>query len=227
MPGRVRFSSTNTFHSPPPPPPPLMSPTTTSSTDSSDGPLTPPPRPYARIPGPTPFGGPKYSYHSAILGRAHNLIAFSSTPLLNYNISLPPSSISTSYIGLSSAGFVDSAVYPPQPCITLVTPHLPWSIVVPAFNGSYVTVSDVLSAVHSALRVNVTPAEFAALGTLTLQRQVSTAYQRRYERLRGHRGYAQEKAQGVKRVDFLLGFTKFQGISPTSRASDVWQLNIS
>ncbi|KAF8172979.1 hypothetical protein K438DRAFT_1611256 [Mycena galopus ATCC 62051] len=158
--------------------------------------------------------------------RAHNLIAFSSCPLLTYDISLPPSSISTHYIGVSSAGFVESAAYPPQSCITLVTPHLPWSIVVPASNGSYVTVGDVLSTLHSGLRVNVTPTEFAALGTLKLQRRVSTAYQRRYEQRRGLRGYAEEKAQGVKRVDFLMGFTKFLGISPTSGGSDVWQLNI-
>ncbi|KAF8145034.1 hypothetical protein K438DRAFT_1518124, partial [Mycena galopus ATCC 62051] len=52
-------------------------------------------------------------------------------------------------------------IHGPKSCITLVTPHLPWSIVVPASNGSYVTVSEVLSAVHSGLRVNVMPTEFA------------------------------------------------------------------
>ncbi|KAJ7231160.1 hypothetical protein B0H12DRAFT_981555, partial [Mycena haematopus] len=129
---------------------------------------------------------------------------------------------------LSSAGFLEPAVYPPQLALTLVTPHLPWSIVVPASNRRFVTVGDVLSAVYGALRVNVTSSEFNALGTATLKRQVSVAYQRRYERLRGHRGYTEEKKQGVKRVDFLIGFTKFQGISPTatSQSQNVWQLNI-
>ncbi|KAF7348968.1 hypothetical protein MVEN_01417700 [Mycena venus] len=224
MRGRVRFSSHNTFHSPPPPP--LMSPAS-SSTDSSLGPLTPPPLPYAGLPGPTPFA-PQYSYHSAKpSGRAHNLVAFSNTPLLNYDITLHPSNISTHFMGLSSAGFLEPAVYPPELSITLTTPHLPWSIVVPASNRRYVTVGDVLNAVYSALRVNVTPAEYSALGTQKLKGQATAAYRRRYERLRGHRGYTQEKQQGMKRVDFLMGYNKFQGISPTSRSSNVWQLNIS
>ncbi|KAF7341696.1 hypothetical protein MSAN_02068000 [Mycena sanguinolenta] len=178
--------------------------------------------------GPTPFF-PKYPQPSQPLGRAHNFIALSRIPLLNYDITLHPSTISTHYLGLSAAGFLEPAVYPPQSSITLVTPHLPWAIVVYPSNGRFVTVGDVLNALHGALRVNVTAAEFEALGTPTLKRQVSLAYQRRYERLRGHRGYREEKNGGVKRVDFLIGFTKFQGISPvtTSRSPDVWQLNIS
>ncbi|KAJ6453741.1 hypothetical protein C8R45DRAFT_882318 [Mycena sanguinolenta] len=226
MPARVRFSRTNTFHSPPPPPP--LSPAGSSSTDSSWEILTPPPLPYARIPGPSPFF-PKYPQPSQPAGRAHSFIALSGTPLLNYDITLHPSTISTHYLGLSAAGFLESAVYPPQPSITLVTPHLPWAILVYPSNGRYVTVGDTLSALHGALRVNVTAAEFDALGTPALKRRVTLAYQRRYERLRGHRGYKEEKRGGVKRVDFLIGFTRFQGISPvtTSRSPDVWQLNIS
>ncbi|KAJ7903952.1 hypothetical protein B0H13DRAFT_1620977 [Mycena leptocephala] len=225
MPGRVRFSSANTFHSPPPP---LMGPSSSSSGTSSLGPLTPPPLPYPGLPGPTPFV-PRYSYYPAKpIARPHALIAFSPALVLNYGISLPPSSISALYIGISSAGLLEPAVYPPEPSLTLVTPHLPWSIVVPAVNnGRFVTVSDVLHAVHFTLRIGVTQAEWRALGTPKLMHQASEAYRRRCERLRGHRGYMEEKRQGVKCVDFLMGYTKFLGILPTSRASDVWQLNIS
>jgi hypothetical protein len=118
-------------------------------------------------------------------------------------------------------------VYPPEFSLTLVTQHLPWAIVIPASNGRCVTVSDVLNSLHLALHVSVTQLEFSALGSQKLMHQVSEAYRRRCERLPRHCGYMEEKRQGVKRVDFLLGYTKFHGISPTSRVSDMWQLNLS
>ncbi|KAJ7744836.1 hypothetical protein B0H14DRAFT_2406808 [Mycena olivaceomarginata] len=223
--GRVRFSPHSTFHSPPPL---LIRPALSSSTGSLLGPLTPPSLSYACLPGPTPFV-PYYSYRSAkpSSGGVHALLAFSSAPLLNYDISLHPSSISSHYNGLTFFGFMDSAVYPPLRSLSLTTPHLPWSIVVPACDGRHVTVNDVLHAVYSALRANITSVEFNALGTQKLMRRASAACQRRCERLRGRRGYAEEKQGGIKRVDFLMGFTKFQGISSTSRSGDVWQLHIS
>jgi hypothetical protein len=146
--------------------------------------------------------------------------------LLNYDISVHPSAITTHFRGLSSAGFLESAVYPPQLTISIVTPHLPWSIAVAASNGRYVTVSDVLNALYRSLRTNVTSAEFHALGTQKLMRRATEAYTQRYMRLRGHRGYAEEKQQGVKRVDFLMGCTKFRGLSATG-AADVWRLHVS
>ncbi|KAJ7863063.1 hypothetical protein B0H14DRAFT_2739153 [Mycena olivaceomarginata] len=124
--------------------------------------------------------------------------------------------------GIPRARRLSSAALP-----LLVTPHLPWNIPVPASNRRYVSVGDILSAIYRTLRVNATPAEFNALGTEKLMRRASTACTRRCERLRGHSGYSQEKREGVKRVDFLMGYTTFQGIAPTSGAPDVWQLTIS
>ncbi|KAJ7750681.1 hypothetical protein DFH07DRAFT_746039 [Mycena maculata] len=215
MPGRnVRFFPTNTFHSPPPP---LMSPNTSSPASS-------PSLSYSAFPGPAPFVPRRDS--SFVNAQAHSLIAFSHKPILKYDVTLHPSTISTRRMGRSSAGFSEPAVYPPQAAISLVTPHLPWAIGVPAANGAYVTVFDVLDAIYRTLRVNATAAEFNALGTQKLMRRADAAYMQRYERLRGHRGYNEEKKQGVKRVDFLMGYTTLQGISPTPGTPDVWQLNI-
>lgn len=211
MPGRhVRFATENTFHSP-----------------SSSGPFTPPSLPYVNLPGPTPFA-PRRSYtdSSASRPRAHNLVALSDSPLISYDISLHPSSISTHYRGLSSRGLLEPAVYPPQLTMSIITPHLPWSISVAASNSRYVTVSDVLTALYRSLRANVTPGEFHALGTHKLMRRATAAYQHRYSRLKGHRGYEEEKAGGVKRVDFLMGCTSFRGLSPAG-APDVWRLHVS
>jgi hypothetical protein len=88
-------------------------------------------------------------------------------------------------------------------------------------------VSDVLTAIYRALRVNATAGEFAALRTEDLMRRVTAAYVRRYKRLRGNSGYEHEKAEGVKRVDFLLGYTTFCGMAPAVGQPDVWQLKTS
>ncbi|KAJ7877470.1 hypothetical protein B0H13DRAFT_2053710 [Mycena leptocephala] len=219
MPARhVRFSLANTFHSPPPQPPPLMSPASSSSA-SPLGPLTPPPAPYVGYAGAEPFGLRKsYNGSPAARRRAHTTAEIRS-------LTVSPT-LSTHYVDLSSAIFLESAVYPPQPAITLTTPYLPWSIIASASNTGYVTIADVLNAIYHTLRVNVTQGEFEALRTDKLMRRVSAAYKQRCERLRGHRGYAQARAEGVKRVDFLMGYTEFQGIAPTA-APDVWQVAIS
>ncbi|KAJ7442593.1 hypothetical protein B0H11DRAFT_1658476, partial [Mycena galericulata] len=115
-----------------------------------------------------------------------------------------------------STVMLEPAVSPPQVSLSIGTPHLPWSITVPAYNRRYVSVSDVLATLYRALRTNVTAAEFNALGTQKRMRRVTAAYEHRYMRLEGHHGYTEEKVQGVKRVDFLTGFTRFRGLSPTS-----------
>ncbi|KAJ6581922.1 hypothetical protein B0H19DRAFT_929180 [Mycena capillaripes] len=163
-----------------------------------------------------------------VTGRAHKFVALSTTPLLRYDVSLHPSLINTHFRGVSSAGFLEPAVYPAQTVITLVTAHLPWAISVTASNARYVsvTVADVLNTIYRMLRVNAAPGEFEGLRKDKLRR-VSGAYNQRCERLRGHRGYKQEKKEGIKRVDFLMGYHRFQGITPTNGALDVWQLTIS
>ncbi|KAF7340504.1 hypothetical protein MSAN_02121800 [Mycena sanguinolenta] len=202
MPGKhVRFSTENTFHSPAP----LLS----------------------SLPGPTPYVPHRsYTYSSAANARAHNLVAFADSPLLNFDISLPPSAITTHFHGVSSAGFQEPAVYPPQSTISIVTQHLPWSITVAASNGRYVTVADTLNALHRSLRTNVTGEEYHTLGSHTLKHRATEAYTHRYMRLQGHRGYTEEKRGGLKRVDFLMGCTQFRGLSATG-AADVWRLHIS
>ncbi|KAJ7501924.1 hypothetical protein B0H11DRAFT_2368827 [Mycena galericulata] len=222
MPGRqVHFSSYDIFHSPPP-----WTSSDSSSSSSSSGPFTPPLY-YAPLPGPTPFvprRSRSYTDATASHGRAHNLLSFSPIPLINYDISLHPSTI---YPCFPHGTLFESAIYPPRLAIWLVTPRLPWFIPVASSNGRFVTLSDILNSLYRTLRINITPAEFNALGTQKLMRSVSQTYARRYERLRGTRGYSEEKRQGVKRIDFLMGVHKFRGISPMPGASDVWQLNLS
>ncbi|KAJ6488844.1 hypothetical protein C8R45DRAFT_248235 [Mycena sanguinolenta] len=218
MPRHVRFSKKNTFHSPAPPASP--------SSASSFGPPTPPPLPHFTWSAGTKSSGPRGLYGTPNR-RAHNLLALSPAPSLRFDVSLNPSTITTYLPTLSPAAFTEPAVHPPQAAITLETPHLPWAIRVPASNATFVTVADVVSTIYRTLRESATPAEFEALRTNKLMGQVSAAYTRRCERLRGHRAYEPERRGGIKRVDFLMGYHKFRGIAPKEGVSDVWQLSIS
>ncbi|KAJ7142015.1 hypothetical protein C8R43DRAFT_1131018 [Mycena crocata] len=209
MPGRhVRFSAENSFHS-----------------SSASGPFQPPTH-HANPPGTTQYA-PCRPYPGASLanGRVHQLLASSDAPMLNYDFSMDPSLISTNYRGAASPHFLEPAVYPLTLTISIVMPHLPWAITVSASNAHYITVSDVLNTLHFSPRVNITPDEFCALGSHKLMRRVTAAYVHRYTRLQSRRGYAEEKRQGVKRVDFLMGYTKFRGLSATM-APDTWRLHV-
>ncbi|KAJ7087030.1 hypothetical protein C8R43DRAFT_846714, partial [Mycena crocata] len=124
--------------------------------------------------------------------------------------------LSTHHQDVSSARLLEPAVYPPQPTISIISSHVPWAIDVPASNGRYVTVADALSALYRGGRMNVTRAEFHTLGATKLMRRVTEAYEHRCSRLKGHHGHEEEKAKGVKRVDFLMGATKLRGLSPTN-----------
>ncbi|KAF9440741.1 hypothetical protein P691DRAFT_613556, partial [Macrolepiota fuliginosa MF-IS2] len=69
---------------------------------------------------------------------------------------------------------------------------------------------DVLKAIHSSLRTQITPGEFEALGAGSkYQRRVKKAYETRY---RSSRTSYEEKMGGVRRVDYLVEFVKFMGL---------------
>lgn len=228
MPGKqVRFSRTSTLHSPPAPSPSYS----LSSLPSSSGPITPPSLPGV-LPGPSPYAfslpPARPRSKSRVRPRVHALLALNRSPPVNYDLSLHPSTMSTHHISLSTITLAESAVHPPLPLLTLVSPHMPWSISVSASsNGAYVTVSDVYSAIYRSLRQNILPVEYHALPSDRDKRRVSAAYETRYRRLRGSRDYDHEKRAGVKRVDFLMGHTKFLGLTSTDSGNGVFVINVT
>ncbi|CAK5269008.1 unnamed protein product [Mycena citricolor] len=146
------------------------------------------------------------------VSRVNRLLEYSDTPVLSYDLSLPTSTLRTNLINLSSAALSEPATQPSQAQLTVSCAHLPWVFTLKASNGRYVTVMDVLNGLHTSLRANITTAEWNLLDNDRSMRAVSDAYVRRYSRLAGHRGYAEEKAGGVKRIDFLMGTNQFRGL---------------
>jgi len=149
---------------------------------------------------------------------------------INYDVMDHPSSVLNHHHPhhhrMSSRVFTEPASTPPLMKLSIVSEHLPWTISVYASNRSYVTFGDVLNSVHRALQKHITPAEYSSLSSHD-GRRVTQAYEQRYRRHRSNQAYELEKRGGMKRVDFLMGKTKFRGLALTSHGSDMWRLSVS
>ncbi|KIK00417.1 hypothetical protein K443DRAFT_679215 [Laccaria amethystina LaAM-08-1] len=156
----------------------------------------------------------------------HPVLGVSNRPSLMYDMSRHISTLRLSHPSLSPRLLAEPATQPPMHSLTIVCPHLPWPINVKARKrNGYITVADVMDGLYHALRPNATEAEFRSLSH-DLRHQVNKAYQQRYRRA-SLMDYAHEKAQGVRRVDFLGGRNTFMGLSSTKGGARVWRLNVS
>jgi hypothetical protein len=106
--------------------------------------------------------------------------------------------------------------------------QLPWSVKVFASRDTgFVTLEDVVLAVHAALRVNITPSDYALLRGKEDQTRAVRAYEERYRRLRSERAYHEEKRAGMKRVDFLMGRALWIGLEQNeAKGADEWILRL-
>jgi len=160
----------------------------------------------------------------------HPYLELLSVPAINYDLMDLPSSVLNHHHHhhrrISGRVFTEPASTPPLRKLSIVSEYLPWTIGVSASNGSYVTFGDVLDSVHRALQKNITPTEYSSLSSHD-RRRATQAYEQRYRRHRSNQAYELEKRGGMKRVDFLLGKTKFWGLAMTSHGSDMWRLSVT
>jgi hypothetical protein len=154
------------------------------------------------------------------------------TSAMTYDLRDPVSTATAAHNWLSTETLHQSAFNPSLSRITITSAYLPWTIKVFASNASYITLQDVFSSIHSALRTNITPTEFQLLPSNHHRKRATHAYQQRYRRLR-HRTNSDkasewEKHAGMKRVDFLMDHTKFLGISSKGcKPNDQWYLHVA
>ena len=221
---QVRFAYRNIFHSPPTP-----ALTIASSIMSSAGPITPPQMSHG-LPGPSPYTisydphfPAKLPHYVAPL-RLHPLLE---SAAVNWDLMENPSTITLDNYLLSSRLLVEQATTPPLPALSIISIHLPWTINIRASNGSYVTLEDFFESVYRSLRTNITTNEFNLLPHQNDKKRATRAYERRYRRLRSISAHDEEKRGGMKRIDFLMGRTRFHSISSTGRRSDEWRLNVT
>ncbi|KDQ54321.1 hypothetical protein JAAARDRAFT_405264 [Jaapia argillacea MUCL 33604] len=125
---------------------------------------------------------------------------------------------------------LEPATSPPVASLTITCDDLPWSISVAPLvsysswpRPSYLTTSDVLSVMHVTLRNRVSPAEFNTLS----------------DSEKSHVGYAlgqssnicgvqrrAMKAPIMRRIDWLLGKTRFEGLEQRSIDGSKWALRV-
>lgn len=223
MPGKhVRFAEENAFFSPPSTPSPSF---TDSSLPSSRGPNTPPQGPYPYLPY---AGGPVtihalLAFYPSVAPVIYNL-AYPVTHSLRPNVLASPSCSTTSRFERT---LNEPATTPPLPRLTLIHPRLPWSTYIYPPNPAsclYVTVRDVLEALHGFLQIPVKTAEYERLPSKADKEAVAIAFH-----ARGDRSQNPEwtKSRGVNRLDFLRGQNVFMGLSCTKYGPDMWMLNVA
>ena len=158
----------------------------------------------------------------------HPLLAVSKTPSLIYDMSRHISSLRPSHPSLSHHRLAEPATEPPMTSLVIVCHHLPWRIKIRARQqNGYITVADVMDGLYRALRLNVTEGEFRLLlPSHDMKHQVKKAYEQRYRRA-SFVEYGYEKAQGLRRVDFLRKKNTFWGLSSTRGGGGVWRLNVA
>uniref|UniRef100_A0A8H7Y8Z0 DUF6699 domain-containing protein n=1 Tax=Psilocybe cubensis TaxID=181762 RepID=A0A8H7Y8Z0_PSICU len=230
---QVRFAYKNIFHSPPQTPTPALS-FSTSTVPSSSGPITPPsatplglpgPSPYSYVPSYAPVKQPTYPVPSrrSVHIRLHPYLEPNA---VSWDIVDHPSTMSRHHHPVSSRALCEAATSHPLASMKITCSYLPWTIKVHASNGSYITLEDVFDAIYRSLRTNISQSEFNSLPSESDQRRATRAYEQRYRRMRSSRHYEEEKRGGMKRVDFLMGRSRFLGIS-AGRRPDEWQLTVT
>ena len=149
--------------------------------------------------------------HTALTS-IHPILQSSRRPTFKFDLHHHPSTIALPRRSLS-----EPATHPPLPCLNISTYLLPYSIVVlpsqPHLPNAFVTVSDVLCALHRALSLSVTTDELDELPSEDIKSQVKAVHERRVQAHSDWRTRELEKQWGIRRIDLLIGRTRFLGLS--------------
>jgi len=179
---------------------------------------------------PPSSAGPRTPVSAAgfVLARVHPVLATTQpAPMLHYDVSYPPSTITPNVPTVAPHVFNELATTPPVPSMVIRCPHLPWTITILPTNTKHVTVRDVFDGIYRSLRLMALKAEFDCLPSPEAKHRVNNAYVRRYKRIDDSETRQHEKAKGLKRVDFLGEHTIFTGLSSTMEGPHVWLLSMS
>jgi hypothetical protein len=147
---------------------------------------------------------------------------------LNYDFHRHPSTATTypDDLPLSFRDRSRSATNPSLPFLRIACPLFFEPIaVLPSMPHLGVTVDDVLIALHLYFAATASFREFQVLAG-DAQDRVNAAFQRRVERCGGQQEQENERLIGVRRVDFLMGRSRFLGLSHSSDDPQLFVLNV-
>jgi len=160
--------------------------------------------------------------------RLHLLLDYSTSSIIYDFVDHPSVMLSsTRRDRISSRKLGEPATSPARQSMTLRSTNLPWKVQVRASNGSFVTVMDVINAIYNSLRMTVDDRELHEhLPIKTDRDRARVAHRERCKRYRNSTTYDNEKRRGLRRIDFLMGHSKFRGLSGTDSASE-WFFNFA
>ena len=145
--------------------------------------------------------------HSKLIS-IHTALRSSPIRTIKFDLHYHPSSS----MALPPHVLAEPATTPPLPCLSISTPYLQWSIVVLPSRHPFVTVSDVLCTLHHTVSFSATQDELDGL-TSDIWPHVHAVFERRVQAHPDWRICERERRCGIRRIDFLLGRTRFLGLS--------------
>lgn len=204
-------------------------------------PYTPWPHPYYTWPytghypyKPLPQYTPRFDYAPLYptqkvvpSARISPVLNYSPKPAWSWDIGFP---LSTARPRPPADVLAAPATTPTMQTITIICAILPWAITVKAgadpdsrplgTPATFVSIGDVLVAIHKNVRLAVVQAEFDTLLSADQKYWIGVDFRIRCG------GNQSEYRQGLRRMDFLGARRKFLGLSSSSRGPDVWVLNL-
>lgn len=150
---------------------------------------------------------------------------------LNYDLSHPPSQATLTSSGsfaceLSSSDLNRPATYPPVRKMRVTCSLLPWPITLYPLSDtrSTLTVGDVLEGLFRFLRKHASGDEWHSADQQTRE-DVRQAWMRRVRRQQTHKDREYERANGLRRIDWLDKTTVFQGLEHI-KGTETWILHV-
>ncbi|PPQ84875.1 hypothetical protein CVT24_013211 [Panaeolus cyanescens] len=178
-----------------------------SSLPSTPGPATPPPlgrgSPYDNFPLPN-------------VGEAiyiHPILSSATGPLIYYDLASLPATMKP-LANIPAHQWNEPATSPPVASIRVRHPALPWNItILPSSKAfPFVSVRDFIEGLYRNLRQTVLEPEYESVPYPELRVAIHASFSQRVKRQATPTAKSLEQAKGLKRVDFMQGFTIFKGI---------------
>ncbi|KAF7763691.1 hypothetical protein Agabi119p4_8228 [Agaricus bisporus var. burnettii] len=160
----------------------------------------------------------------------HPVLMYSTLPRLDCDFRFSLSDPGQFVESISKEVLHEPAVTPPVTELQLALPNLTrWPIkVVPTQSTGrgvyYVSIGDVFNAIYSCLRVRLSPEDYKAYAKCypyphIIKKKAHVAF---YVRCRESSLYQQELNNGLRRVDLLMGRTRFRGLAQSETSSKEW-----
>jgi len=148
----------------------------------------------------------------------HPLVALHSQPLINYDLAFTPKTNLAIPKSFPMSELYQPATQPATAYLRIISESLLWPIEINNVSGAPISVVQIFESIYAELQPALIHTEWA-MATKMHQEHMSEAYARRCDALSNPKA---ERAEGVKRVDWLGKMTAFVGLVRDDGESVRW-----